>query len=820
MPSVVGSHRFSLFSVFSGLVRKRCWLVSVLLLVPATCVFAQTPIFPYVQVNGGPWQTTNSVTVNATDTVNLGPQPVSGGSWNWSGPDGFASSAREIDGIPLISPTNVYVASYTDVDGLTSNQAFTITVNSTPVVPMIQDYGQDGGAWQNVSSVTVNYADTVNLGPQPVNGGTWSWTGPNGFTSTSRQINGVPLPAPTNIYTATYTNPAGVTSTQAFAIAVNSTPIAPYLEVDGTTWQNAASAAVNFGDTVNLGPQPISGGTWNWTGPNGFTSSSREIDNVSLSAGSNSYVATYTNPAGVTSTQTFTISEGTVAPGLISSYATGIDNACQSTYSECDSGGVASPSLVVYPKLAFRGGNSSTGGNNCAVLVVHFNSAYTVAGMPTDNESEAWTAGPSVTDSNTGLTMQTFYVLADTAGTNAITVTLSGTPGASNAYDYLGGWVDEFQNCGGLGGTGTLDAAATGAPLTLNLTSAPSNGDLVLGYFMAGNVDTVTPYLPYPTLTAGSGFAPLSNQLSFGKLSEYSTSTTSPSVAANYPANAGTVLGVGLSIQQGVAGTAPPATKYIDHYQVEQVDTAAPAIDFPCSGNLIVGLTGEEWGQVSSVTGSSGTWSPGVTSNNWATAQIFYGTGVTCSSMFVVNPTFSVAPPGTEIALASVSNAAGTLDTGACAVGVQQYNPNQNPNPPDYIYSVDCVSGNQLSQTPSETDPALTSVSIAPSAPNDIIFSTASISWHTLTSTVADGNGHVPTFLAAVMNAADDAGYPAPCSAATPNSTLDEDNGYAFYINSDTSPVSFIYGGSQATGSCISNPYGVLGWSAVAAAFQ
>ena len=141
-----------------------------------------------------------------------------------------------------------------------------------------------------------------------------------------------------------------------------------------------------------------------------YTSTAREIDGIGLSAGSNTYVATYTNQAGVTSTQTFTIKAGMVAPAPISSYATGIDNACQSTNWECDSGGVASPSLIVYPKLAFRGGNSSTGGNNCAVLVVHFNSAYTAVGTPTDNESETWSAGPSVTDSNTGLTMQTFYV--------------------------------------------------------------------------------------------------------------------------------------------------------------------------------------------------------------------------------------------------------------------------------------------------------------------------------------------------------------------------------------------------------------------------
>jgi len=817
MPSVVGSRRLSFFSIFPGLAGKRFWIVVVLLLAPATGVFAQTPINPYVQVNGGGWQNVASVTVNATDTVNLGPWPVSGGSWSWIGPNGFTSSSRAIYDIALAGGTNTYTAIYTDPGGVESTQAFIITVNPTPIAPYLQLYG---GMWRATNSIAVDPGTPVDLGPWPISGGTWNWTGPNSFTANTREIDNIPLNGASNVYTATYTNPAGVQSTLAFTVNVNPTPIDPYLQVDGGSWQNTGSVAVSFSDTVNLAPWPISGGSWSWTGPNGYTASTREIDSIGLSAGSNTYVATYTNSAGVTSTQVFTINAGTVAPAPISSYATGIDNACQSTNWECDSGGVPSPSLIVYPKLPFLGGNSSTGGNNCAVLVVHFNSAYTAAGTPVDNKSETWTAGPGVTDPNTGLTMQTFYVLADTAGTDAITVPLIGTPGSSNAYDYLGGWVDEFQNCGGLGGTGTVDTAATGSPVTLNLSGAPANGDLVLGYFLGANSVTAAPYVPYPSLAAGSGFASLSNQLSFGKLSEYSTSTTSPSVTANYPANAGTVLGVGLAIQRGVAGTAPPATKYIDHYQVEQIETATPAINFPCSGNLIVGLTGAQSGEVSSVTGSSGTWNPGVTSTNWAVAQIFYGTGVGCSSTFVVNPTFSVAPPGTEIALASVSNAAGTLDTTACALGVQQYDPSQGSNQPDYLYSMDCGSGNPIGQTASLTDPNLTTVSITPSAPNEIIFSTASIAWHTLTSTVVDANGHTPTFLAAVMNAADDAGYPAPCSVATPNSTLDEDNGYAYFINSDTSPVSFIYGGTQGTGGCIGSPYGVLGWSAVAAAFQ
>jgi hypothetical protein len=164
---------------------------------------------------------------------------------------------REIDGVPLTSGTNVYAAAYTNTSGVTSTQAFTITINPTPIVPYLQ---VNGGAWQQASNIAVNAGDTVNLGPQPQSGGTWSWTGPNSFTSSSRVLNSIAITSPSTVYTATYTNTDGVTSTQAFTITVNPTAIMPYLQVNGGAWQQASTVTVNVGDMVNLGPQPQTGG--------------------------------------------------------------------------------------------------------------------------------------------------------------------------------------------------------------------------------------------------------------------------------------------------------------------------------------------------------------------------------------------------------------------------------------------------------------------------------------------------------------------------------------------------------------------------------
>jgi hypothetical protein len=62
----------------------------------------------------------------------------------------------------------------------------------------------------------------VDLGPQPSSGGTWAWTGPNGFTSTARELDGIALTVGTDTYTATYTNASSCKSTQAFVITVTS----------------------------------------------------------------------------------------------------------------------------------------------------------------------------------------------------------------------------------------------------------------------------------------------------------------------------------------------------------------------------------------------------------------------------------------------------------------------------------------------------------------------------------------------------------------------------------------------------------------------
>jgi len=186
------------------------------------------------------------------------------------------------------------------------------TTTGSCTATAIAPYMNVGGVWIEESSASVtSTAAVVDLGPQPV-GGTWSWTGPNGFVSNSREIDGIPLVAGTNAFVATYTNSCGSKSTRTFTVTApggttgTGSAITPYLQVNAGAWQETNVVSVAAGSTVNLGPQPI-GGTWSWTGPNGFTSNSREIDGIPLTAGTDAFVATYTNASGAKSVETFTV---------------------------------------------------------------------------------------------------------------------------------------------------------------------------------------------------------------------------------------------------------------------------------------------------------------------------------------------------------------------------------------------------------------------------------------------------------------------------------------------------------------------------------
>lgn len=93
-------------------------------------------ITPFVNINSAGWNQSSSASLDAGGTVSFGPQPVSGGSWSWSGPNGYSAGSREITLSNVqTNQSGIYQATFTNTGGCVSSHDFTLTVNSTGQSP-------------------------------------------------------------------------------------------------------------------------------------------------------------------------------------------------------------------------------------------------------------------------------------------------------------------------------------------------------------------------------------------------------------------------------------------------------------------------------------------------------------------------------------------------------------------------------------------------------------------------------------------------------------------------------------------------------------
>jgi len=205
----------------------------------------------------------NTLAICNGQTLNLAASFVAGGTYSWTGPNGF-TSALQNPSIASVTAANagVYTVTVT-VNGCTSPGASTtVTINAIPSAPTAG------------SNSPVCAGQAINLTASSIASATYAWTGPSAFTS------GVQNPvrngaiagfAGTYFVTATVN---GCTSAQASVnVVVNPIPPAPVA---------SSNSPVCSGTTVNLSASAVSGATaYNWTGPNSFTAS---VQNPSIPA--------------------------------------------------------------------------------------------------------------------------------------------------------------------------------------------------------------------------------------------------------------------------------------------------------------------------------------------------------------------------------------------------------------------------------------------------------------------------------------------------------------------------------------------------------
>lgn len=213
-------------------------------------------------------------------TINLFGQPNGMASYTWTGPNGFTSNQQN-PVIPnaTVAQGGIYTLTVVNAYGCQSLANVNVIVNANPV------------ATASASPNPVCQGSVLNLSGGPSGMASYTWTGPNGFTSNLQNpvINNVPLQA-TGTYTLVVTSPQGCTGTASVNVTVNPSP------------QATASATPNpvcEGNTLSLTASPSGMSSYQWTGPNGFTSNLQNpvIPSVSLNQ-TGTYIVTMTNSLG------------------------------------------------------------------------------------------------------------------------------------------------------------------------------------------------------------------------------------------------------------------------------------------------------------------------------------------------------------------------------------------------------------------------------------------------------------------------------------------------------------------------------------------
>ncbi len=231
-------------------------------------------------------------------TLNLFSNTVPSATYSWTGPNSF-SSALEDPSIPSVTTaaSGIYTVTVT-VSGCTSPTATTtVVINATPAAPVA------------TSNAPICAGLTLNLFASAIPSATYSWTGPNSFSS-SLQNPSIPsvTTAASGIYTVTATvngctGPAGTVN-----VLISNAPAAPVA---------TSNSPICAGQTLTLFASTIPSATYNWTGPNSFTSTLQNptiINATTLASGIYTVTATVAGCTGPGGTTTVVVNATPVAP--------------------------------------------------------------------------------------------------------------------------------------------------------------------------------------------------------------------------------------------------------------------------------------------------------------------------------------------------------------------------------------------------------------------------------------------------------------------------------------------------------------------------
>jgi len=250
-----------------------------------------------VSANGCSSTSSTTVTVNQTptatatsnspicvgQTLTLSTPAVTGATYAWAGPGGYTSTTRNPSRTNATTAmSGTYTVTVTS-NGCTATSSVTVVVNNAPSTTASSNSPLCAG-------------NTINLATTTVSGATYSWTGPNGFTSTSQNPT---ITNATTTMTGTYTVTVnnGCTSTSSTTVTVNA----------GPTTTAGSNTPVCSGNTINLTATNASGATYSWSGPGGFTSTSQNPTRPSSSTAMAGIYTVTVTASGCSSTSTVSV---------------------------------------------------------------------------------------------------------------------------------------------------------------------------------------------------------------------------------------------------------------------------------------------------------------------------------------------------------------------------------------------------------------------------------------------------------------------------------------------------------------------------------
>lgn len=242
--------------------------------------------------------TTGAIICNGT-TISLTATGTNVNGYNWTGPNGFTSTQQNLSiNNATVAATGTYTVTANNACG---NQTATVSVQVDTLIENLTSSASPND--------TVCAGGAINLNANGTNVNTWSWVGPNNFTS-AQQNASVPnaTAAASGTYTVTATNGCG-NAQASVAVLVND----PIQNVTATASSNGL---VCSGSSITLTTTGTNANSFSWTGVNGFSSTQQNpVINPATTASSGTYTVTVNNACGSQSASV-TVQVDTLITGL------------------------------------------------------------------------------------------------------------------------------------------------------------------------------------------------------------------------------------------------------------------------------------------------------------------------------------------------------------------------------------------------------------------------------------------------------------------------------------------------------------------------